>query len=249
MAPLYHLIFEDWERSIARHAEMLDAVIRARWGKALPHPIALLDAACGIGTQALGLARLGYQVTASDLSPAAVQRAQAEAAQRGLSIAFSVADMRAAYDHHGRSFDLVLACDNALPHLLTDDDLLAALRQLYRCTRSGGGCLLSVRDYARMERADGIQVYGIREEEGVRYLIVQSRRFHQARRNAGPVYDVEMYFVADTGGETCTTHVMRTQYYAIHTDALLTLMERAGYDDLERLDGVYFQPLLVGTKP
>ena len=193
--------------------------------------------------QALGLARLGYRVTASDLSPAAVQRAQTEAAQRGLSIAFSVADMRAAYAHHKRSFDLVLACDNALPHLLTDEDLLAALRQLYRCTRSGGGCLISVRDYAQMERADGVQLYGIREEGGVRTLVFQARRF------AGPIYDVEMYFVEDRGEDTCTTHVMRTRYYAVDTDTLLALMEHAGYVDVLRLDGVYFQPLLVGTKP
>jgi hypothetical protein len=57
-----------------------------------------------------------------------------------------------------------------------------------------------------------------------------------------------MYFVEDTGDAECTTHVMRTQYYAVDTDTLLTLMERAGYVDVQRLDGVYFQPLLIGTR-
>jgi SAM-dependent methyltransferase len=248
MSPYYHLIFEDWERSIARHAQMLDAVIQQRWGTSVSHSAEILDVACGIGTQALGLARLGYRVTASDLSPGAVRRACDEAAQRGLSIAFSAADMREAYVHHGREFDLVLACDNAIPHLLDDDEILTALRQLYRCTRSGGGCLISVRDYAEMERSDGVQLYGIREEDGIRYLVLQARRFHQARRLAGPIYDVDMYFVADAGAETCTTHVMRTRTYCVDTDTLLALMERAGYVDVRRLDGVYFQPLLVGTR-
>ena len=91
---------------------------------------------------------------------------RAEAEQRGLSISFSVTDMREAIIHHRRTFDLVLACDNAFPHLLSDDDILTALRQLYRCTRSGGGCLISVRDYEKMERADHVQLYGIREEGG-----------------------------------------------------------------------------------
>jgi len=243
MAPFYHLIFEDWGRSIERHAQMLDAVIRARWGAALPQPISLLDAACGIGTQALGLARLGYRVTGSDLSSSAVARARDEATRRGLSVSFSVADMREAYAHHGRTFDLVLACDNAIPHLLDDDEILTALRQLYRCTRAGGGCLISVRDYAQMERTDGVQLYSVHEEEGVRTLVFQARRFY------GSIYDVEMYFVEDTGEDTCTTHVMRTRYYAVDTDTLRALMERAGYVDAQRLDGVYFQPLLVGTKP
>jgi hypothetical protein len=173
-----------------------------------------------------------------------------EAEQRGVSIAFSVADMRQAYAHQGRTFDAVLACDNALPHLLSDGEILAALRQLYRCTRSGGGCLISVRDYARMvrgaahnPRSAGMQWYGIREEKDVRYLVFQSRRFH------GEHYDVEMYFVADRGGDTCETHVMRAQYYAVGTEVLLALMERAGFVDVQRLDGAYVQPLLVGTKP
>jgi SAM-dependent methyltransferase len=238
MAPFYHLVFPDWERGIVRHARMLDAVIRQRW-----EGTEILDVACGIGTQSLGLARLGYRVTASDLSPAAVRRARTEAEKRGLSIAFSVADMREAHAHHGRDFDLVLACDNALPHLLTDDEILAALGQLYRCTRPGGGCLLSVRDYAQMERSDGVQLYGMREEEGVRCLVFQARRF------SGPIYDVEMYFVEDRGGDECATHVMRTRYYAVDTDTLLALMERAGYVDVQRLDEVYVQPLLVGTRP
>ena len=66
---------------------------------------------------------------------------------------------------------------------------------------------------------------------------------------AGQVYDVEIYFVVDRGGDECATHVMRTRYYAVDTDTLLALMERAGYVDVQRLDGVYFQPLLVGTRP
>jgi hypothetical protein len=34
--------------------------------------------------------------------------------------------MRAAHDHHGREFDVVIACDNAIPHLLSDDEILLA---------------------------------------------------------------------------------------------------------------------------
>ena len=73
--------------------------------------------------------------------------------------------MRAAYAHHGRQFDVVVSGDNSITHLLNDDDLLLALRQLYDCTRPGGGCLLTVRDYDREERGTGIvKPYGVREE-------------------------------------------------------------------------------------
>jgi hypothetical protein len=41
---------------------------------------------------------------------------------------------------------------------------------------------------------------------------------------------------------------MRTRYYAIGTDRLLALMERAGFTSVERLDGRFYQPVLVGNR-
>jgi SAM-dependent methyltransferase len=82
LASLYHLVYPDWNASIERQAAALDAVIRECW----PPVRTILDAACGIGTQALGLAQLGYHVTSSDLSPSAVARARREAVDRDLDI-------------------------------------------------------------------------------------------------------------------------------------------------------------------
>jgi SAM-dependent methyltransferase len=240
LAPFYHLIFPDWDASIRRQAAALDTLIREHWGEP---PLTILDVACGIGTQALGLAALGHHVTASDISAEAVGRAQREAQQRSLDIAFSVADLRRAHDHHQRQFDLVIACDNALPHLLTDEDLLAAFEQLCACTRPGGGCLVTVRDYDQEDRT-GVQVkpYGVHVEGGVRYLVFQVWEFH------GAIYDLAMYFVEDRGGPTSLTRVLRSQYYAVGTDTLLTLMRRAGFSRAERLDGRFYQPVLLGKK-
>jgi SAM-dependent methyltransferase len=241
LAPFYHLIYPDWEASIRRQAADLDAIIRGRWGGGR---LEVLDVACGVGTQALGLAALGHRVTGSDLSLGAVERARREARSRGLDVPFSVADMRRAAAHHGRSFDLVIACDNAVPHLLTDEDLLAAFKEFFACARPGGGCLISVRDYDKEERA-GVQVkpYGIRTEGGVRYLVWQVWEFQ------GPVYDLAMYFVEDRGGPVCETRVMRSRYYAVGTDRLLALLRAAGFVQVERLDDRYYQPVLVGNRP
>jgi 2-polyprenyl-3-methyl-5-hydroxy-6-metoxy-1,4-benzoquinol methylase len=114
-ASLYHLIYPDWGKSIQRQASMLDAVITEAWGKGIS---SVLDVSCGIGTQSLGLAELGYEVTASDLSPHEIERAKREAEARGLSIEFSAADMRKAHNYHARQYHLVILCDDAIPHLL-----------------------------------------------------------------------------------------------------------------------------------
>lgn len=240
LAPYYHLIYPDWNASIDRQAGALDEMIRRR----CPEASTLLDVACGIGTQALGLAALGYDVTASDLSPGAVDRARAEADRRGLRIAFDVADMSRARDHFGSAFDVVISCDNAVAHLLADSDLLSCFRQWHACTRSGGVCLVSARDYSAEPRS-GTQLrpYGVRSENGVRYVLWQVWEFEDDR----PIYRGDFYFVEDDGAQA-SVHVMRSTYHAVSLDRLAELLTEAGFADVERIDGRFFQPVLIGSR-
>jgi SAM-dependent methyltransferase len=241
LASLYHLIFPDWDQSIERQAGQLSGIIEERWGAGSKR---LLDVSCGIGTQAIGLAKRGFTVTACDLSHAAIARAKVEAQRRGVEIDFSICDMRAVHAYHQRQFDVVVSADNSITHLLNDDDLLVALREMFACTRPGGGCLLTVRDYDREERGTGlVKPYGVREEGGKRYVIFQVWDF------VDRVYDLAMYFVVDDRtSEQLVTHVMRTKYNAVGTEHLLALMRRAGFTRGERLDERFYQPVLVGNR-
>ncbi len=241
LSPFYHLIYADWEASIARQARALDEIIRAA-GASPPQTV--LDAACGIGTQSIGLAQLGYRVTASDLSPKAVERARREATLRGLHIDFSVADMRTLAAHHRSTFDLVIACDNAVPHLLSDAEILAAFHEFCACTTPGGVCLISVRDYAAM-KLEGTQVipYGVRRDDDTRYVLFQVWEFRDR------IYEVSLYLIADRGDQDCQTRVMRTQYYAVTIDQLMQLMTQAGFQNVRRIEGQFFQPVIVGNRP
>ena len=239
LAPLYHLIYSDWEKSIKRQGEMLDSVIREMWEGASD----ILDVSCGIGTQTLGLSSLGYNVTASDLSPGEVDRAKKEATERNLSVTFSVADMRCSFEHHQRQFDVVISCDNSVPHLLSDEDIFTAFQQFYDSIRPGGGCIISVRDYEKEDfTKQQVKPYGIREVDGIRWLIWQVWDPHP------PTYDVTFYFVEDRGGSECRTNIMRSKYYAVSIPLLMEMMEDASFDDVHRMDDRFFQPIIVGTK-
>ena len=74
--------------------------------------------------------------------------------------------MRKAHDHHAREFDVVLSADNSVPHLPTDEHILAAFGQFFLCTRPGGGCIVTVRDYEKEDLSkQQVKPYGILQTE------------------------------------------------------------------------------------
>ena len=239
LAPLYHLVYKDWEASIRHQSDALVGVIREVVGDSAS---TILDVSCGIGTQALGLAALGYDVTASDVSAGALRRARHEARERDQDIRFFETDMRNVSELDGGPFDVVLSADNSVPHLLSDDEILRAFRAFHEVTRSGGAVILSVRDYDAESR-DVLQLrpYGVREHDGARYIVFQ------VWLHEDPYYDVDMYFVRDEDGE-CETTVGHTRYYAIGTDRLMELLQEVGFRDVRRVDGRFFQPLIIGRR-
>ena len=52
LAEYYHLIFDNWDKAIERQAKILSSLL---YSEIAHHPLTVLDCACGIGTQALGL--------------------------------------------------------------------------------------------------------------------------------------------------------------------------------------------------
>jgi SAM-dependent methyltransferase len=91
-------------------------------------------------------------VQGTDISPRAIARARREAETLGVQIPFEVADVRTLNEHVTGIFDVVLACDNALPHLLTDEELQRALDNMAGRLRPGGLLLASIRDYDELVR-------------------------------------------------------------------------------------------------
>lgn len=241
LAPYYRWIYGDWNEGVTRHASILDTLIREVWGDRIRQ---VLDAACGIGTQTLGLAERGYHMTASDISSAEIDLARIEADRRGLSIDFHVADMRHLWDVHERQFDLIIACDNAVPHLLSDGEILTAFEQFYRCIVPGGGCIITVRDYAAINKG-GKQFYPrvIHDTEKGQVVLFDVWEFD------GDYYNITTYVTEDTGEATAQTHVIRGgRYYCVTVDTLEKLFRQAGFTQVRTQTDRFPIPLIVAVK-
>ncbi len=236
LADAYHLIFDDWDGSMERQGRILARVLQ-QWPTETGF---VLDAAAGIGTQTLGLAGRGLRMVGSDVSTRALHRARSESRRRRLTVPFAAADFRALPFRSGFA-DVAIACDNALPHLPSSPEIALAIREIARCVRPGGGVVLSVRDYAPQPAGTRqILPYGEREWQGRRYMAEQEWEWH------GRFYDLTLRIRSlDNASEGLVD--VHTTYFAVSIAELLDLMRDADLADVERLDDLFYQPLLVGT--
>jgi SAM-dependent methyltransferase len=241
LAPYYHLLYVDWESSIAKQGEALAGLLQD--AGVVPGE-RVLDAACGIGTQTLGLLGRGHRLTASDISAGAVERLKVELSRREFRADVHVDDLRTLSHAASESMAAVIACDNSIPHLVSDLELLQAFRSCYRCLRPGGLAVFSVRDYAAIERVNpDVRPYGLRYEAGSRFLAVQVWEWD------GDQYDLRIYLTSESPEGECKTQVLRSRYYAVTIERLLSLMVEAGFVRVERRDNVLFQPVLTARRP
>ena len=144
MAAQYDKLFLDWESATREQALILNKIFT---DSGFDRTVRILDCACGIGTQAIGLAAIGYSVIASDISDGELAEAAVRAEKNGVKIRFEHADFCALSDTFSEQFDIVIAMDNALPHMLTHEALETAVRSITGRIRPGGLFAASIRDY------------------------------------------------------------------------------------------------------
>jgi SAM-dependent methyltransferase len=136
----YDAIADAYDLLTAGHPH--DAWLARIEALALDHGLAgrrVLDVACGTGKSFAPLLQRGYVVIGCDASPAMADRARARADGRA---EVRVEDMRA-LPVLGR-FDLVTCLDDALCHLLTAQDVLAALQGIVRNLAPAGLAVFDV---------------------------------------------------------------------------------------------------------
>ena len=106
IATQYDKFYLDWDDAVREEALFLDQLFKAR---GFDKSAGVLDCACGIGTQAIGLAALGYDVAASDISIGEIDEAKKRAVEKGVDVKFKQADFRALEDAYSEAFDIIIA--------------------------------------------------------------------------------------------------------------------------------------------
>lgn len=241
LAGEYDKFYSDWDAASREEGAFLDALFRQR---GFDGAARVLDCACGVGTQALGLAALGWAVTGSDLSAGELAEAEKRAAARGLRLRLERADFRALEAVFPERFDIVIAMDNALPHMLSAADLARAVNSIAGRLRAGGLFAASIRDYDRIleERPRYSPPYIHRTEKGQRVLF-QTWDWHGER------YAFTQYIIEDEGEASLSRFAC--EYRATRRDELTALLRAAGFREISWLmpeESGFYQPVVLAIR-
>ncbi len=187
-------------------------------------PGALCECACGTGSMAVELSRLGWRVTGVDSSPEMLEIAQAKARAAGLQISFARQDMRRLALHRPVSA-VVCPCDG-VNYLLTEKDLGLFFEAAFAALSPGGALAFDVSSADKLKRQAQARFFGEDLDE-LTYL--WQNRYDET------AHTVEMelcFFLRRPDGLYARFDERQTQR-AHEVPELLRALERAGFVGVE----------------
>ena len=243
LSPFYHdNMGWDWDSVMRHEGTLLSDFLDQQMSNGGLY--AILDCACGIGTQAIGLALHGHRVHGTDLSPVSVDCARSLAERLGVDMTFEIADFRHLGETVSGRFDVVMACDNSIAHCLEDDDLVAAVASMKSRLLSEGLLVLSVRDYdALVEERPQFNNEHVQDRQDGRRVVFQV--WDWDRDGSGYLMHQFLLRQTDTGYET---NHFRTKLRALRRDQLIAALESAEYRDIgwhPPPETGYYQPIVT----
>ena len=241
MASHYDKLFLDWKATTKEQAVLLQGIFQKfNFGQTA----SILDCACGIGTQAIGLASLGYKVIASDISDGEIAEAKTRAANANVDIRFENADFCALSEVFTEKFDIVIAMDNALPHMMTGEDLSKAVKSIANQIKENGIFVGSIRDYdALLQNKPPYSPPYIYETDRGKRVSFQTWFWD------GDRYKLTQYIIDD--GETLKTDKFECEYRATRREELTDLFTANGCKEVIWIfpeETGFYQPIIIAKK-
>lgn len=241
MASQYDKLFLDWQATTHEQAAFLSKIFQ---DNGFDHTVRILDCACGIGTQAIGLALLGYDVTASDISEAEILEAEKRAKENCAKLSFEHADFCALSEAFSEQFNIIIAMDNALPHMLSSAALENAVKSIVAQMANGGLLVASIRDYDMLltEKPTYSAPYIHKTDKGQRVSF-------QTWNWNGDNYKFTQYIIDD--GEKLQISKFECEYRATCREELTKLLLSNGCSEVVWKmpeETGFYQPVVIAKK-
>ena len=126
---------------------------RQIWTKEGLNPASAVDLACGTGSVALILARMGLRVTGVDMSEEMLTVASQKAMEQDLQPVFACQRLQEL--HLPRGVDLAVCALDSLDYILDPADCAQAIRRVYKALNPGGIFIFDVNTPEKLRAMDG----------------------------------------------------------------------------------------------
>jgi SAM-dependent methyltransferase len=193
----------------------------------------VVDAGCGTGLHAVGLALLGMTVTAIDPAEKMLEKAALQAKAYGVTIHFAGVPMQKLQRVVAPSSqDAVFSLGNTLPHLLTTRAVASSLRQIHRCLKPGGAFVLQVLNYDTILQQQE-RIINVTREKDLRFVRFYDFLKSRLRFNI---------LISDERVQPATHRLFSTVLYPYRKKQLHTLLRQAGFGTREEYGTLAMSP-------
>ncbi|MGA7410404.1 MAG: class I SAM-dependent methyltransferase [Bryobacteraceae bacterium] len=221
----YHWLYSDHVSSGKPALEENDDVLRDIGPKAR-----ILDCSCGIGTFAVALAKIGYEVSGSDGSPGMIEQASLAVKNAGADVPLKCCTWQDLPAHFTDPFDLVFCLGNSIGHTRNGEEMFRSVQGIRAVLRSGGKLVIQSLNWDQIRKEKTrLTHFQWRERAGRRCLPIYVWNFPERFEDA---HTIEVLLVFDFGG-TVSLRSYPIVYYPFRVEELIERLRCAGFTNIQ----------------
>lgn len=225
IAEYYPYFYKDWETQLEREGLSLRAIFRNQGIERV------LDASCGAGTQAVSMAKLGFDVVAADPSEGMLQKARQFAKKYGVTdkIEFRRSDFLSLSECVNGPFDAIVTKGNSLPHLLLDAEIELTLQLFYDLLRPGGMLVVGMRDFGPFmeDRPRFIPGFINNDEDDAEFITFDVWEWQEGP----PVIATQNLYIVKGKDKDYRAMKRQVQYRPLSTDEVKVVLAEVGFEE------------------
>jgi len=212
----------------------------------------LLELACGTGSHAFELEKIGYQIVASDYSPDVIAVAMRKAHAKNSKIDFQQQDMRLLTFTDSR-FDAAYCLFDSIGYVVTNDAIKKTLQGIHRALRADGLFVFEFWHAAAMLRSyDPLRIRRWQLPEG-ELLRISETTIEPLKQICNVSYSI--YELKSDGRYFATKEVQTNRYFLVQEmsaflaeNGFTPLKWFSGFSDSERIDDTTWHVVAVARK-
>ncbi|MGO9339551.1 MAG: class I SAM-dependent methyltransferase [Terracidiphilus sp.] len=221
----YHWLYSDYVLSGKLALEENHDVLRDAGPKAR-----ILDCSCGMGTFAIALAKLGYEVSASDGSLGMIEQANIAIRNAGVNLPLKCCTWEGLPAEFADPFDLVFCLGNSIGHTRNGEEMFRSVQGMRILVKSGGKLVIQSKNWEQLRKEKTrFTHFQWRERAGQRCLPIYVWNFPERFEDA---HTIEVLLVFDSG-EKVTIRSYPIVYYPFRVEELIERLRCAGFNDIQ----------------